>query len=212
MQGGSSGAAAAVEDVSVNVTNDTLIEAMVIFHNEGEEACVGLFSQDARGAINIIKKLIETCKQSNPGLFDLDITMAELREELLKVNKLELSKTQIVDVAPLATLVHLTDLRLNGNKIVDVEPLRTLVNLTDLNLTNNQIVDVAPLATLVNLTSLDLSQNRIVDVSPLAGLVHLTFLGLSGGNPIVDTSPLRSLPKSTKITGVSVCCRSCAIV
>ena len=67
MQGGSSGAAAAVEDVSVNLPNDTLIEAMVIFHNEGEEACVGLFSQDARGAINIIKKLIETCNRSKPG-------------------------------------------------------------------------------------------------------------------------------------------------
>ena len=141
--GESSGAAAAVKDVSVNLPNDTLIKAMLIFHCEGEEACVGLFPQYGRGSI--INKLVETCKQLKPGLFDLDITMAELREELLKVNKLELSKTQMVDVTPLAGLVNLTQLHLERN-------------------------------------------------------------------PIVDTSPLRSLPKSTKITGVSVCCRSCTIV
>ena len=119
-----------MKDVSVNVTNDTLIEAMVIFHNEGEEACVGLFPQDARGAIIIIKKLIETCNRSKPGLFDLDITKAELREmvgkELLKVKKLDLRKNQIVNVAPLATLVNLWNLYLDRNPIVDTSPLRSL--------------------------------------------------------------------------------------
>ena len=116
--------AAAVKDVSVNLTtrNDTLIEAMLIFHCEGEEACVGLFPQYGRGVI--IKKLVETCKQLKPGLFDLDITMAELREELLKVNKLELSKTQIVDVAPLATLVNLLRERNSNYVLCETRSLR----------------------------------------------------------------------------------------
>ena len=192
MRGGSSlGAAAAAKDVSVNVTNDTLIEAMMIFHCEGKEACVGLFPQYGRGSI--IKKLVETCKQLKPGLFDLDITKAELYEmmgkELLKVKTLDLYDNQIVDVPPLAALVNLKELHLAVNQIVDVTPLATLVHLTDLRLDSNQIADVGPLAELVNLTELNLRENQIV-----------------------DTSPLRSLPKSTKITGVSVCCRSCAIV
>ena len=152
MQGGSSGAAAAVKDVSVNVTNDTLIEAMMIFHCEGEEACVGLFPQYGRGSI--IKKLVETCNQLKPGLFDLDITMAELREELLKVNKLELSKTQIADVGPLATLVNLRHLTLDDNQIVDVAPLAGLVNLTQLHLERNPIVDTSPLRSLPKSTKI----------------------------------------------------------
>ena len=50
MQGGSSGGAAAVKDVSVNVTNDMLIEAMLLFHSkssiwEGEQACARKFPQ-----------------------------------------------------------------------------------------------------------------------------------------------------------------------
>ena len=120
MQGGSSGAAAAAKDVSVNVTNDTLIEAMLMFHCEGEEACVSL-PQYGRGDMIIIKKLVEICKQSKAGLLALDNYDTEMVEkELLKVNKLELSKTQIVDVPPLAALVNLTDLRLDSNQIVDV--------------------------------------------------------------------------------------------
>jgi hypothetical protein len=114
--------AAAVKDVSVNLTtrNDTLIEAMFIFHHEGEEACISMFPQYGRGAMIIIKKLVETCKESKTGLFDLDNTEAEVREkvgkELLKMKSLDLRENQIVDVAPLAALVHLTWLGLLGSE------------------------------------------------------------------------------------------------
>ena len=109
--GGSSfGAAAAVEGVSVNLTNDTLIEAMLMFHCEGEEACVSL-PQYGRGDMIIIKKLVETCKQSKGGLLALDNYDTEMVDkELLKMKTLNLYGNKIVDVAPLAALVNLTKL------------------------------------------------------------------------------------------------------
>jgi Leucine-rich repeat (LRR) protein len=182
--------ATAANDVSIKLTttNDTLIEALFIFHYEGEEACAGMFPQYGRAVI--IKKLVELCKNSKTGLFALDNNDAEMvGKELLKMNKLDLYGNQIVDVAPLATLVHLTVLYLCGNQIVDVAPLTTLVHLTSLGLSGNQIVDVAPLATLVNLTVLWLGENQII-----------------------DTTPLRSLPETTQIIGVIVRGGCCTIV
>ena len=60
---------------------------------------------------------------------------------------------------------------------------------------------------LLKVKELKLWYKQIKGVSPLAGLVHLTSLCLYN-NQIVDTSPLRSLPKRTRITGVDLggCC------
>jgi hypothetical protein len=130
-----------------------LIEALFIFHYEGEEACAGMFPQYGRAVI--IKKLVELCKNSKTGLFALDNNDAEMvGKELLKMNKLDLYGNQIVDVAPLATLVHLTVLYLCGNQIVDVAPLATLVNLTVLWLGENQIIDTTPLRSLPETTQI----------------------------------------------------------
>ena len=189
---------AAANDISIELTteasttNDTLIQALFIFHSEGEAACVSMFPQYGRA--EIIKKLVEIiCKEKKTGLLDnYDAEM--LGKELLKMNKFDLQGKQIVDVAPLATLVNLTSLSLSDNQIVDVAPLATLVNLTQLYLHENQIVNAAPLATLVNLTKLFLHENQIVDVAPLATLVNLTYLSLDD-NQIVDTTPLRLLSK-----------------
>ena len=146
---GESSHSVAAKDVKITTTIDTLVKAMYNFHYEGEEACIGMFPQDARGAINILKKLLETFKQSKTGLLALDNNDRYMvGKELLKVNKLELSKTQIVDVTPLAALVHLTNLQLSSNQIVDVEPLATLVNLWHLYLDRNPIVDTSPLRSL----------------------------------------------------------------
>ena len=110
--------AAAANDVSIKLTttNDTLIQALFIFHYEGEAACVGMFPQ--YGGAVIIKKLVELCKHSETGNlfsetrnspFALDNNDAEMvGKELLKMNYLDLYGNQIVNVAPLATLINLT--------------------------------------------------------------------------------------------------------
>ena len=116
---------AAANDISIKLTttNDTLIQALFIFHYEGEEACVGMFPQYGRAGI--IKKLVEICKQNKTGLFALDNNDAEMvGKELLKMNELNLNGNQIVNVAPLATLVNLTTLSLSENQILNVAPLQ----------------------------------------------------------------------------------------
>ena len=119
----------AAKDVSFKITtrNDTLIKAMLIFHHEGEDACIGMFPQDGRGAVIILKKLLEIIKKSKTGLLALDNQdKMMIRKELLQVKKLELQNNQIVDVSPLAGLINLKELRLGGNPIVDTSPLRSL--------------------------------------------------------------------------------------
>jgi len=198
--------------LKMNSLNDTLIQALFIFHSEGEAACVSMFPQYSKNNedINeIIKKLVEIiCKETQilrragptktTGLLALDNNDAEMvGKELLKMNKFNLyccpaTPFNVSNVAPLATLVNLTWLSLSGNQIVDVAPLATLVNLTVLHLDNNEIVNMAPLTTLVNLKDLNLDGNQIVDVAPLATLVNLTVLCLDR-NKIVNVAPLAAL-------------------
>jgi len=206
--------------LKMNSLNNTLIQALFIFHSEGEEACVSMFPQYGQYrsekienkeitivSAGIIKKLVEICKQSNTGLLSLDnndFHQEMVGKELLKMNKLELYRNQIVDVTPLATLVNLTKLELYDNQIVDVAPLTTLVNLTWLDLNGNQIVNVAPLAELANLTWLNLNENQIVDVAPLATLVNLTLLSLDMQNfnmkRLIDVAPLAALVNLTSLS------------
>ena len=126
---GESSFGSAAKDVSVKITTtiDTLVKGMLIFHHDGE-AGISMWvppdAQDARGAVNILKRLVTTVKQSKTGLLALDNHDTEMvGEELLKMKKLELSGNQIVDVSPLAGLVHLKELWLHTNQIVDVSPL-----------------------------------------------------------------------------------------
>ncbi|MDA0866425.1 MAG: leucine-rich repeat domain-containing protein, partial [Cyanobacteria bacterium] len=78
-----------------------------------------------------------------------------------------------------AILSELTALDMYG-AIVDVAPLSSLVNVTDLRLHNQNISDITPLATLTNLERLDLSYNQISDLTPLSNLTSLDFLNLEG--------------------------------
>ena len=55
---GESSFGAAAKDVKITTTIDTLIKAMLIFHHDGEDACIGMFPQDGRGSINILKRLL----------------------------------------------------------------------------------------------------------------------------------------------------------
>ena len=125
---GESSFGAAAKDVKI--TTDTLVKGMLIFHHDGE-AGISMWvppdAQDPCGAVNILKRLLETVKQNKTGLLALDNHDTEMvGEELLKIVKLDLNNNQIVDVSPLAGLVNLTVLVLNKNQIVDTSPLRSL--------------------------------------------------------------------------------------
>jgi internalin A len=103
--------------------------------------------------------------------------------KLRSLTDLNLNRSQISDVKPLAGLTNLIQLFLYGNQISDVKPLAGLTNLTYLLLESNQITDIKPLAGLTNLNVLHLESNQITDINPLAGLSNLKHLYLQS-NPI----------------------------
>ena len=78
-----------------------------------------------------------------------------------------------------------TELDLSKSKITDITPLAGLTDLKRLDLSDSPITDITPLAELTNLELLVLSEIPITDITPLAGLTKLRGLNLIN-NPIPD--------------------------
>jgi internalin A len=111
---------------------------------------------------------------------------------LKSLTGLDLSKSQIADITPLASLTNLTRLDLSTNRIHDIRPLKGLSRLNDLCLRSNQITDITALSGLKNLTNLQLSFNQIHDIASLATHNQVEHLHL-GHNQISDIRPLRNM-------------------
>ncbi len=126
------------------------------------------------------------------GLTRLQLEDCSPLASLTALNALDLVGNQILDCSPLASLTALNELFLVSNQIQDCSPLASLTALNVLSLGFNQIQDCSPLASLTALNNLDLCSNQIQDCSPLASLTALNVLHL-GGNQIQDCSPLASL-------------------
>ena len=103
--------------------------------------------------------------------------------------EVDLYRSNIRNISPLAGLTDLTRLAIDGNSISDLTPIVGLTFLTWLDLEHNSITDISPLAELTNLSYLDLVGNNVNDFSSLAELSNLTELELAGNN-ISDLSPL----------------------
>jgi Leucine Rich repeats (2 copies) len=131
------------------------------------------------------------------ALQSLDLSLTEIADlaplrGLVALQSLDLSDTQIADISPLKGLTALQSLNLSNTQIVDLMPLKGLTALESLDLTNMEIVDLAPLEGLTALRSLNLSRTRIHDLAPLKGLTALQSLDLSD-TQIADLAPLKGL-------------------
>ena len=139
-----------------------------------------------------------------PSLRDLSFRWAGIADvtvigQLTDLEKLTLTRNEIIDITPLENLVNLMSLYLDGNRndsetLSDISALASLENLRELNISSNAISDITPLAGLVKLRELYLYQNNISDVSALENLVELTSLSF-GYNDVSDVSPLAELMK-----------------
>ena len=114
---------------------------------------------------------------------------------------LELHKSPIDDLTPLANLKKLREITIWDNKINDLTPLAGLTQLEFLQFlpiynlqARNQISDLTPLAGLIHLEFLTIWDNEIRDLTPLTGLTKLYHLGLAN-NQISDIAPLAGLTK-----------------
>jgi hypothetical protein len=111
---------------------------------------------------------------------------------LTALQKLSLWYTQVEDLSPLAGLTGLTNLDLSGTQVEDLSPLAGLTALMRLDLGGTQVEDLSPLAGLTSLRVLDLQCPRVEDLSPLAGLTALRNLHL-WDTRVEDLSPLAGL-------------------
>jgi hypothetical protein len=111
---------------------------------------------------------------------------------LTALQSLNLMGTQVSDLAPLAGLTALQSLNLMRTRVSDLAPLASLTALQSLLLDQIQASDLAPLADLVALQRLSITRTRASDITPLAGLASLQFLWLDG-TQVNDFTPLAGL-------------------
>ena len=107
------------------------------------------------------------------------------------------------DVSPLAQLRSLHDLGLSGTpELKDLKGLSGLTNLQSMTISGAPVSDVSPLAGLTNLRWLMLDATRVSDLRPLAHLTKLESLFLINGTPVDDLSPLAAI-KGLRVLGFS---------
>lgn len=127
----------------------------------------------------------------------LEIPIQELGpQQLLAVERLNLSGDQIRDLTPLQSLTNLQRLDLGGTPVSDLAPLQSLVNLKYLDLVFTQVSDVTPLQSLVNLQVLRLNSTSVSDLTPLHSLSNLKELHLDGTPAEINKAAIRTLRKA----------------
>lgn len=94
------------------------------------------------------------------------------------LHTLNLSGTEVADVAPLASCTVLHTLNLSHTKVANMAPLASCTALHTLNLSHTKVANVAPLASCTALGFLDISDTMVADVLPLAGCQALHTLSL----------------------------------
>jgi internalin A len=102
------------------------------------------------------------------------------------LQSLDLSETEVSDLAPLAGLTGLRSLSLMGTAVTDLRPIAGLKSLESLNLMDMELTDVKPLAGLKSLKVLNLMGTPIPDLGPLEGLQSLEVLHVEAAQNVVD--------------------------
>jgi internalin A len=115
---------------------------------------------------------------------------------------IELTNHDIVDLRPIASLVHLKGLDLLNNGVVDLKAIENLTKLGGLRLDGNNVRHIPPLGKHIKLVSISLSDNQITDVTPLANTRPGSLFLHS--NQIKDVRPLASLKPSNKDSGLQL--------
>jgi hypothetical protein len=132
-----------------------------------------------------------------PGLTILDLDKTAITDlaplaAMTRLQRLYLNQTDITDLAPLAGMTGLQTLSVDQTAITDLAPLAGMTGLQRLSLNKTAITDLAPLAGMTGLQSLFLDQTAITDLAPLAGMTGLQALFLDQ-TAITDLAPLAGM-------------------
>ena len=123
-------------------------------------------------------------------IYHKDLDDVSFLADLPMIEDLNLSGTNVTNLAPLANLTKLKRLVLLAVPVRDISPLANLTNLESLSLENTKVADILPLANLVNLRDLSLAGTPVSDLSPLAGMTKLVELKLFFCPNIHNVEPL----------------------
>lgn len=93
---------------------------------------------------------------------------------------LDLRRTEVSDLRPLAGLAGLDWLLLSGTRVADLEPLGGATALTQLFVDYTRVSSLRPLVDLSALGLLDLTGAPVADLKPLARIATLRVLVLRG--------------------------------
>ena len=123
------------------------------------------------------------------------ITLGELSykandfDELMKVEKLNISNPYVSDITPLSGLKNLKSLDLSGTFVSDISALAALENLEWLNLANTQVADISVLYGLRNLKYVDLFNSNVQE-EQLKGLESVQHMRLKKDKNVIFSPTL----------------------
>lgn len=131
---------------------------------------------------DITKEQLESITELLASDKNNNVNSLEGLQYCLKLEVLDMSNGQIVDISPLKDLSNLEVLILYGNQISNIEGLKYLKNLKVLDLGFNQISKIEGLEELNNIEDLNLSRNEINMINGISHLYKLRALDLSNNN------------------------------
>lgn len=151
------------------------------------------------GLSNKIQRLYSSASfYSEEKLLIKDIAKPQAFSKLTNLKKLWLKGGQygyefgFNDLEPLSDLVGLEILDLSSTNVNDLRQLSKLTRLQILNVSRTIVSDLSPLSGFVDLQQLNVWRSRVSDLSPLINLSRLEYLNLSN-TEVVDLSPLSKL-------------------
>lgn len=124
---------------------------------------------------------------------NLSISSIEPLSELLMLERLILTGTNVTDLSPLQPLQRLRHLNLSGNPLMNIRAISALIRLEYLTIASTPVSDIAALAPLTQLKQLDLSGTQVRSLRALAGLNELEELSVYNTR-IRSLSPADRLP------------------
>ncbi|MEN7548939.1 leucine-rich repeat domain-containing protein [Rapidithrix thailandica] len=122
------------------------------------------------------------------------ITSLEPLSQLTSLKVLNISNTEVNDLAPIRNLTKLEKLSFAQTKVTSLEPLKYAVSLKELFLFNTMISNIETLSNFKKLEKLYCYNTFITDLQPLEGLTHLKELWFNN-TQVRDLGPLQNLSK-----------------
>lgn len=134
----------------------------------------------------------ELADLSTLNLYDEQLVNSAPIASLIGLKNLDISNNQFSNLSIVAFMKNLTTLGASRNSITNIEHIQNLTNLEQLHLNDNKLINIYPLATLTKLRTLYINNNNISDITSLSELKNLVSLNVSN-NKISNISSLANL-------------------